>query len=326
MPSPPTTSCSTCAASTRMSLDEATKILTVQSGATWHDIQNRLHPRFAVKAMQSTDIFTVGGSISVNAHGMDHQAGSVGRTVRAMRVMLPDGTVHSVSRTAGTGAVPAGRRRLRPVRHHPRCRARGHRQRGLPLRPRDHRLPGVPRLLQRANPRAIQTYRLMYGHLSTAPQSFLREMLVYTYQEVERAAVTRFRRSPRSRRRAAAAGVQPLEAGRRSAMRMKWWAEKHVEPWLESCPAGRIERLPGLAQRSDARLGAVPDEPPVGRDRHPPGIFRPARASWSRSSTACGGSRWRTAPTCSTLRFASSTGRTTSSPTRRPTCSPSSCT
>ncbi len=42
----------------------------VQSGATWHDIQNQIHPRFAVKSMQSTDIFTVGGSISVNAHGM----------------------------------------------------------------------------------------------------------------------------------------------------------------------------------------------------------------------------------------------------------------
>jgi len=42
-----------------------------------------------VKAMQSTDIFTVGGSISVNAHGMDHRAGSVGETVRTMRIMLP---------------------------------------------------------------------------------------------------------------------------------------------------------------------------------------------------------------------------------------------
>src|SRR5262245_31900361 len=83
----------------RMSLDAAKKILTVQSGATWHDIQNRLHPQFAVKAMQSTDVFTVGGSISVNAHGMDHQAGSVGRTIRSMRVMLPDGSIHRVSRT-----------------------------------------------------------------------------------------------------------------------------------------------------------------------------------------------------------------------------------
>ena len=61
-----------------MVLDEQSKVLTVQSGATWHAIQNLLHPTYAVKAMQSTDIFTVGGSISVNAHGMDHQAGSVG--------------------------------------------------------------------------------------------------------------------------------------------------------------------------------------------------------------------------------------------------------
>ncbi len=58
--------------------------MTVQPGAVWHDIQNRLHPRFAVKAMQSTDIFSVGGSISVNAHGMDHQAGSVAGTIRAL--------------------------------------------------------------------------------------------------------------------------------------------------------------------------------------------------------------------------------------------------
>ena len=56
-------------------LDAERRIVTVQSGATWHDIQHQLHPRFAVKAMQSTDIFTVGGSISVNAHGMDHRAG-----------------------------------------------------------------------------------------------------------------------------------------------------------------------------------------------------------------------------------------------------------
>ena len=72
--------------------------MTVQPGAIWHDIQNQLHPRFAVKAMQSTDIFSVGGSISVNAHGMDHQAGSVGGTIRALRVMLADGSIVACSR------------------------------------------------------------------------------------------------------------------------------------------------------------------------------------------------------------------------------------
>ena len=52
--------------------------------------------------MQSTDIFTVGGSIAVNAHGMDHRAGSVARTIRAMRVMLPDGTIQTASPTENT--------------------------------------------------------------------------------------------------------------------------------------------------------------------------------------------------------------------------------
>ncbi|MEZ4660367.1 MAG: FAD-binding oxidoreductase [Caldilineaceae bacterium] len=82
----------------RIELDAEHKLLTAQSGASWHQIQDLLHPRFAVKAMQSTDIFTVGGSISVNAHGMDHNAGALGRTVRAMRIMLADGSVQTVSR------------------------------------------------------------------------------------------------------------------------------------------------------------------------------------------------------------------------------------
>src|SRR5439155_23232391 len=83
----------------RMSLDARSRTLTVQSGATWHDIQKYLHPRFAVKAMQSTDIFTVGGSIAVNAHGMDHGAGSIADTIRWLRVMLPDGSIREVNRT-----------------------------------------------------------------------------------------------------------------------------------------------------------------------------------------------------------------------------------
>ena len=82
----------------RIKSNAEARTITVQPGATWHDIQNVLHPRFAVKAMQSTDIFSVGGSISVNAHGMDHQAGSVAGTIRSMRVMLADGSVVACSR------------------------------------------------------------------------------------------------------------------------------------------------------------------------------------------------------------------------------------
>ena len=45
----------------RITLDPERRVVRVQSGATWHAIQEVLHPRYAVRAMQSTDIFTVGG-------------------------------------------------------------------------------------------------------------------------------------------------------------------------------------------------------------------------------------------------------------------------
>ncbi len=238
----------------RMTLNEATKVLTVQSGATWHDIQNRLHPRFAVKAMQSTDVFTVGGSISVNAHGMDHLAGSVGRTVRAMRVMLPDGTIHNVSREQEPELF--------------RLVVGGYGLFGVIL---DADIEITENAIYRSsrdvidyrsfpayfNDRIVrdQTYRLMYGHLSTAPQSYLQEMLVYTYKQIDapvgaipplgEVSGVRFRRL-----------VFNLSKLGPIPMRIKWWAEKHLEPRMESCPAGESNGC--LVSRNHPMHDSVP--------------------------------------------------------------------
>ena len=155
----------------------------VESGASWHDIQKAIHPKWAVKSMQSTDIFTVGGSISVNAHGMDHRSGSVGRTVRSMRVMLPDGTVRNISRDedARLFNLVVG----------------GYGLFGVIL---DVELEIVPNAIYESSRQVIDYQQfvpmlashivadprvgLMYAHLSTAPQSLLRETIVYTYEEV----------------------------------------------------------------------------------------------------------------------------------------------
>src|SRR6185437_655404 len=70
----------------------------VQAGATWHDIQLFLNDKnLAVKAMQSTDIFTIGGSLSVNAHGMDPTIGSMASTIRSFRFMFADGTIQDIT-------------------------------------------------------------------------------------------------------------------------------------------------------------------------------------------------------------------------------------
>ena len=52
-----------------LELDEKNMIITVQSGVTWADIQSYINPYgLALKVSQSQNIFTVGGSMSVNVH------------------------------------------------------------------------------------------------------------------------------------------------------------------------------------------------------------------------------------------------------------------
>lgn len=82
-----------------LSLDETSNILTVQSGATWSEIQQFLNPHgLAVLAMQGPNVFTVGGSMSVNAHGWDMRHGPVAASVEWFRVLLADGSIQRCSR------------------------------------------------------------------------------------------------------------------------------------------------------------------------------------------------------------------------------------
>lgn len=81
-------------------LDPERKLLTVQSGATWEDVQEHLAPRgVAVKRMQSSYAFTIGGTLSANAHGRDLSGSSVVESVQSFRLLLADGKVVTVSRT-----------------------------------------------------------------------------------------------------------------------------------------------------------------------------------------------------------------------------------
>ena len=244
----------------RITLDEQAAVVRVESGATWHDIQNAIHPKWAVKSMQSTDIFTVGGSISVNAHGMDHRSGSVGRTVRSMRVMLPDGTVRNISRNEDTrlfnlvvggyglfGVILDVELEIVPNAIYQSAREVIDYQQFVPM------------LASRIVP--DRRVGLMYAHLSTAPQSLLRETIVYTYDEVP----------------GTAAVVPPLaEVGQVKlrrlvfnlskhgslAMRLKWFAEKRIEPMLESCTVSRNQALGEgeacLVSRNDPMHDSVP--------------------------------------------------------------------
>jgi FAD/FMN-containing dehydrogenase len=82
-----------------VSLDVPGKRITVQSGITWEKIQDAVNSSgLAVKAMQSDNNFTVGGSLSANAHGRDLQFSTVIQSVLGFRIMLANGSVVHASR------------------------------------------------------------------------------------------------------------------------------------------------------------------------------------------------------------------------------------
>ncbi|WP_145138196.1 FAD-binding oxidoreductase [Paenibacillus sp. Y412MC10] len=82
-----------------LSVDPDQRQIRVQAGATWEQVQKAVNPyHLSVKTMQSQNIFTVGGSISVNAHGRDIRSGSLIGSVDSFRLLTADGQIRSVSR------------------------------------------------------------------------------------------------------------------------------------------------------------------------------------------------------------------------------------
>lgn len=72
----------------------------VQAGARWRDVIRTLDPAgFSPAVMQSNNDFTVGGTLSVNAHGWPVPFGPFASTVRSFRLMLADGMLLTCSRT-----------------------------------------------------------------------------------------------------------------------------------------------------------------------------------------------------------------------------------
>ncbi|MCX6022591.1 MAG: FAD-binding oxidoreductase [Chloroflexi bacterium] len=243
----------------KISLDAERKRVSVQSGATWHDIQKAIHPRFAVKAMQSTDIFTVGGSISVNAHGMDYHAGSIAESIRSLRIMAPDGTVQQMSRTQNPDLF--------------RLVVGGYGLFGVILDAdlditdnevyhRDQRLidyTAFPQVFaEQFNGK--DAYGLMYGHLSTSPRTFLKEMIVYGYRRIDPSgtAIGPLSEVQNVRLRRFTLNFSKLGS---VPMEIKWLVEKYIEPRMEDCTVSRNQAMSEgeacLVSRNDSMHDSV---------------------------------------------------------------------
>ncbi|MGE0280157.1 MAG: FAD-dependent oxidoreductase [Rhizobiaceae bacterium] len=244
-----------------VTVNEAAMTMTVQPGATWHDIQTMLHPKFAVKAMQSTDIFSVGGSISVNAHGMDHQAGSVAGSIKSLRVMLADGSIVGCSHNENADLF--------------RHVVGGYGLFGVVL---SAELEIVLNVVYETRREIIKSEEfpaffeeklekepnigLFYGHLSTAPGNFLEDMIVYRYDKVADATPA----DMPALGAPGAVGVKRviINLAKKGGLfqELKWFTEKTLEPEFESCTVPRTAAMAEgeacLVSRNDPMHDSVP--------------------------------------------------------------------
>jgi FAD/FMN-containing dehydrogenase len=164
-----------------MQLNASTRLLTVQSGATWSKIIPYLNQQgYSVAVMQSNNDFSVGGTMSANAHGWQHDHPPFASTVDSFSLMLADGTVVRCSRRKNQElfSLVLG----------------GYGLFGIIL---EVNLKVVPNELYTAQRTVIpskdyiKTYRskvtadagMVYGRLSIAPDRFLQEAILTIYQK-----------------------------------------------------------------------------------------------------------------------------------------------
>jgi FAD/FMN-containing dehydrogenase len=82
-----------------IAFDSTAKTITVQAGIRWRQVLDRIDTaNLSVKIMQSYANFTVGGSLSVNAHGRYVGFGPLVSSVRSFKIVLANGDVVTASR------------------------------------------------------------------------------------------------------------------------------------------------------------------------------------------------------------------------------------
>lgn len=83
-----------------LAFSPAERTIRVQAGATWHHIQEHIDASdLAIQIMQTYSNFTVGGSLSVNAHGRYMGRGPIAQSVKALRLVLASGEIVDASPT-----------------------------------------------------------------------------------------------------------------------------------------------------------------------------------------------------------------------------------
>lgn len=203
----------------------------VPAGARWRDVIRQLDPHGLSPAVtQSNNDFSIGGALSVNAHGWAVPFGPIGSTVQAFRLMLADGSIASCSPNENSELFGL-------------CLG-GYGLMGIVL---DADLASVPNVqLERTQIRldandfavrfqqAVHTpdVRMAYGRLSLHNSAFLKEAILVTHRPSVDPPAT----LPPARSSSTAEGLSRAlfrgQTGSDAGKRRRWWAETRLTPRL----------------------------------------------------------------------------------------------
>jgi FAD/FMN-containing dehydrogenase len=211
--------------------DTGSRTYRVRAGARWRDVIAALDPiGFSPAVTQSNHDFSVGGTLSVNAHGWPVPFGPFGTTIRSFRLMLADGSVVTCSDSENPELF--------------RLAVGGYGLFGMVI---DAELRMVENRLLKPNSEVIaadgfaapfiaratdSSVRMQYGRLSMARDIFLREALLVSYAQV---AVQPDRLPPPKNSSAVSflsRGIFRAQIGSERGKRLRWAAETRLVPHL----------------------------------------------------------------------------------------------
>jgi FAD/FMN-containing dehydrogenase len=240
-----------------LELDTTAKTYRTSAANRWSDVIRSLDPRgFSPAVMQSNSDFGVGSTFCVNAHGWPVPYGPFGTTVKAIRMVLADGTLIQCSRSENAelfglamggyglfGVIVELDIEMTP---------------NLLLEPRFERM--APERFADQFTRTIDTDRataMAYGRLSVSRKRFFDDALIVTYRPVTD--------QPKSLPPVTSSGkltglqndIYRAQTGWEVAKNLRWFMESRLGPAITGARATRnsmmAEPVINLAQKDMRR-------------------------------------------------------------------------
>ncbi len=238
-------------------IDSTAKTYRTSAANRWRDVIHALDPKgFSPAVMQSNSDFGVGSTFCVNAHGWPVPYGPFGSTVRAIRLVMADGTLMQCSRTENAelfslamggyglfGIIVALDVEMAP---------------NMLLQPKFERM--APEKFAENFARVIDTDKTLtmaYGRMSVSRKNFFDDALMVTYRPATDQPAQLPAATSASKMTGLQSDIYRAQTGWEMAKGLRWFMESRIGPAMTGGRATRnslmAEPVANLAQKDMRR-------------------------------------------------------------------------